>query len=234
MNTQVSTHKTQQLEDFAALFNQFFFDLQAIFPAWRQAFPTTEHLTTAKRNWYAALRENKITSADQINTGLRRARAEGSDFFPSPAKFVAWCKPQPEDFGLPSLEAAYSEAIAQAGRVGRRHWTHAAIHEAACRVGMYELSRMPEADARKAFASVYRQTFDDVVAGKLQLALPAPDDGRPVDKSKRDMPKAIIEKKSPEAHLADIRRLLGTSKTTQTPHQVDRDDPMLKNEADAA
>ena len=72
--------------------NHIFCELQAAFPAWKQAFPSDESLAAAKITWMKALVEERITGKEQISQGLRMARKSESDFFPSVGKFISWCK----------------------------------------------------------------------------------------------------------------------------------------------
>lgn len=72
--------------------NQIFIELQASFTAWKQTFPTNEALSAGKVTWMKALVEARIVNKVQIAQGLRVARQSESDFFPSPGKFISWCK----------------------------------------------------------------------------------------------------------------------------------------------
>ena len=185
---------------FVDAFNNFFLELQAIFPAWRNAFPTTAHLDAAKKQWLQMFLDEGINSQAQINAGLRKARKSGSDFFPSPSKFLEWTKPTLEDFSLPTLEMAYKEAIDNSGRVGTLHWTHNAIYHAAHQVGLSALAVMNEEKAHKAFSHAYQKTCEAVMSGQ---ALP-------------EIPKAIERKEPVKAsaevankHLEAMRVVLG-------------------------
>lgn len=166
------TGNQAQAQDFMALFNRFFADLQVIFPAWRQAFPTTDLLNAAKRQWLEALTENGIRSQEQISAGLRQARASGGDFFPAPGKFIAWCKPTAADFGLPDQRSAFREAIDNAGRIDGRRWTHTAVYHAAIQVGLYDLAQMTADKAEKAFLTAYAATCKAVMAGEALPEVP--------------------------------------------------------------
>lgn len=208
---------------FVELFNQFFLDLQAIFPAWRNAFPTTEHLNNAKKQWLEMFIDQGITQ-DKINRGLRKARLIGGDFFPSPSKFLEWTKPTLDDFGLPSIELAFKEATDNSGRVGVVHWSHKAIYHAAHQVGLSALAVMNEEKAHKAFSHAYQKTCEAVMSGQ---ALP-------------EIPKAIERKepvKSSEAvankHLAAMRAVLGAA-TIKPKTTINYSDPLLANEGGAA
>lgn len=172
MNAPAIHNTAQQRDLFAEQFGQFFIELQTIFPAWRHALPTTEHLKAAKRQWFKAFQESGITTAAQIAAGLRKARAEGGDFWPSPSTFVAWCKPSAEDFGLPDQRAAFREAIDNAGRIDGRRWTHAAVYHAANQVGLYDLAQMTADKAEKAFLAAYAATCKAVIAGEALPEVP--------------------------------------------------------------
>lgn len=172
MNAPAIRNTDQQRDLFAEQFGQFFIELQTIFPAWRHALPTTEHLKAAKRQWFKAFQESGITTAAQIAAGLRKARAEGGDFWPSPSTFVAWCKPSAEDLGLPDQRAAFREAIDNAGRIDNRHWTHAAVYHAANQVGLYDLAQMTADKAERAFLTAYAATCNAVMAGEALPEIP--------------------------------------------------------------
>jgi len=211
--------------NFAEVFNRFFTALQAIFPAWKNAFPTTQHLEAAKRQWLEALVENGIDSSERLNIGLKKARDEGGDFFPSPAKFVAWCKPTPQDFGLPTFENAYREVCDKCGYVGHVEWSHAAVYHAISQVGIYDFRQMTHDKALSAFKNAYKLTVEAVMRGE---ALP-------------QLPK-VIERKEPvkasaevaNKHLEAMKALVGKPIPKPNHSQVDYTDPLLANEGEAA
>jgi hypothetical protein len=88
--------------------NQLFRGLQAIFPAWRQAFDSDEAVAEAKRQWTVGLVEAGLTSADAIKAGLSRARRSKNPFIPSIGQFIEWCeRAYTESLGLPTDDAAY-------------------------------------------------------------------------------------------------------------------------------
>ena len=80
--------------------NRLFVELQAIFPAWRQAWPDDKALAAAKRSWIKGFAAAGITSLEQIRFGLEQCRLYGGDFIPSVGKFIAWCRPTPESLGF--------------------------------------------------------------------------------------------------------------------------------------
>lgn len=91
-------------EDTRQFVNHIFIELQAAFPAWRQAFPNNDCLAAAKITWMRALVESKVTNKNQIAQGLRMARKSESDFFPSVGKFISWCSTNPQ---VPDLDSAF-------------------------------------------------------------------------------------------------------------------------------
>jgi len=147
--------------------NDIFKSLQASFPAWKQAFPSDKELSLAKKVWTKGLMESGITSLNEIKLGMRMARASGSDFFPSVGKFVGWCKPTPEAFGLPVNQAAYNEACNQAHMASRGKWTHPGVYHAASQTGFFNLAHSTPGDAtNKQFDHNYTVTLRKVMAGE--------------------------------------------------------------------
>ncbi len=62
----------------------------------------------AKRQWIAAFAENGITTREQLQNGMRHARASDNPFWPAVGQFIKWCKE--EDYvalGLPDEEQLY-------------------------------------------------------------------------------------------------------------------------------
>lgn len=90
------------------VFNQ----MTYIFSAWAKTWVDTEVIANTKKEWTKAFFENGINSVEQIKMGLAKARSSGTDFLPSPGKFISWCKPNPEDLGYPSVEKAKRLCIA--------------------------------------------------------------------------------------------------------------------------
>lgn len=198
-NTSVQAVETQT--PFAKMFNQFFTDLMAVRPAWKQAFPTEEHLKAAKNQWLMAMMEAKITPS-QLNHGMKKFRQLAEDFFPSVGKFLELCKPTAADYGLPTFEAAYREVSSKCGYVGHVEWSHPAVYHAITQVGIFDFGQMTHDKALSAFKNAYRLTVDAVMRGET---LP-------------EVPKAI-ERKAPEKsqpevgnkHLAAMRAILSVA-----------------------
>ncbi|MFC7777696.1 replication protein P [Pantoea sp. GCM10028869] len=73
----------------------------------------------AKRQWIAAFVENGITSKQELSAGMRRARASGSPFWPSPGQFISWCKDgESGAAGLPDEHALYDMVMRYSARRG--------------------------------------------------------------------------------------------------------------------
>lgn len=83
----VLSTEAEQLVD--SLFRQ----LKQIFPAAASTSLKGEDAEkTTKRQWVVAFAENGIKTREQLSAGVRHARASNSDFWPSPGKFISWCK----------------------------------------------------------------------------------------------------------------------------------------------
>lgn len=143
--------------------NDIFRALQAAFPAWRSAFPDDAALKAAKASWVKGLIEGGITDMEQIARGVRKARQSESDFFPSVGKFIAWCKPSLEEFGLPVPAMAFHEASMYAGRIYEHEWSHPGVLEAGRRADLWNLRHGDVSE--KTFFAIYKQVCDEVMAG---------------------------------------------------------------------
>ncbi|HEM6865366.1 MULTISPECIES: replication protein P [Providencia] len=86
-----------------------FLNLKQIFPASvNTIFKNESDELAAKRQWIAAFAENGITTREQLQNGMRHARASDNPFWPAVGQFIKWCKQ--EDFtqlGLPTETELY-------------------------------------------------------------------------------------------------------------------------------
>jgi len=86
-----------------------FSNLKQIFPASvNTIFKNKDDEPAAKRQWIAAFAENGITTREQLQNGMRHARASDNPFWPAVGQFIKWCKQ--EDFtqlGLPTEAELY-------------------------------------------------------------------------------------------------------------------------------
>ncbi|HHN8583640.1 DNA replication protein [Providencia rettgeri] len=86
-----------------------FRNLKQIFPAAvNTTFKNPSDESDAKRQWIAAFAENGITTREQLQNGMRHARASDNPFWPAVGQFIKWCKQ--EDFtqlGLPTEAELY-------------------------------------------------------------------------------------------------------------------------------
>lgn len=140
------------------LINRLFRVIRDCRPAWRQAWASKEALESAKVSWVKAFIEGGIVDWDrQVEIGLRRLRADPSDFVPSPGKFISWCQPTPADFGLPDVETAYVEACRKAHPAQRQsaRWSHPVVYRAATDVGLDNLMLLPREASLELFDRSY-------------------------------------------------------------------------------
>jgi hypothetical protein len=164
--------------------NTLFRELRAIFPAWKQAWPDDDTLKAAKRSWIKAFMAQGINQIEQIRFGIEACRALQRPFAPSAGEFIAMCQPAPEMLGIPSHDAAYAEAVANAhpSMVGSRKWSHQAVYHASSQSGFHALSRLHADASRKLFDRNYEITIRLILEGKplrnIPLALPSRVDGR--------------------------------------------------------
>lgn len=105
------------------LVNQLFEKLKVIFPASVSTIlKTPEMEAAARKEWLIALMKGGINSREMLQAGLDKARVSDSDFWPSPGKFIAWCKDGfAERLGLPSVDdviAVFNRYCRDRGMVG--------------------------------------------------------------------------------------------------------------------
>lgn len=158
----------------ANVVNALFKELQAIFPAWRQAWPDDDTLKAAKRSWTKAFMAQGITRIGQIRHGIDHCRQLQKPFAPSVGEFIALCRPTPQMLGLPCCEAAYAQAVINAhpGMAHSARWSHRAVYHAAVQCGFEALTRLPADVSRKLFESNYQITVRMILDGAPLRQIP--------------------------------------------------------------
>ncbi|MBX9754789.1 MAG: Replication protein P [Pseudomonadaceae bacterium] len=157
----------------AAVVNLLFAELQSIFPAHKQAWPTEAALAAAKKTWIKGFMAEGINSVAQLRHGIERCRASGSDFAPSIGKFIFWCRPTAESLGLPTEEKAFTEAVRKTHpAMAHATWSHDAVYHAAAECGFYNLQTLQQDASRKLFARNYSLAVRDLIDGKPLKARP--------------------------------------------------------------
>jgi hypothetical protein len=152
------THET------AEVVNDLFRRLRGIFPAWRQAWPSTEALDSAKAEWIKEFADVGIRTLEQIEFGIQKCRKLKKPFAPSVGEFIAMCVPSPEDFGMPNAPAAWMEALMGV-------YSHDGVRIAANETGIFDLRSAKQEDKG------LRQRFDHNYAIVIRRA----QEGQPLD-----------------------------------------------------
>ena len=147
--------------------NALFKEMQAIFPAWKQAWPTDAALNSAKRSWVKAFIVEGIGQLEQIRFGIERCRSLGTDFMPSVGKFIKLCQPTPDMLGIPSHDRAFREALENShpSRFGDRTWSHPAVQHAALQCEIHNLCDQIPEKASKVFDRAYDITIRRLLQG---------------------------------------------------------------------
>lgn len=123
----------------AEVVNDLFRRLRGIFPAWRQAWPSTEALDAAKAEWIKEFADEGIRTLEQIEFGIQKCRKLKKPFAPSVGEFIAMCVAGPEDFGMPAPAAAWMEALMAV-------YSHEAVRIAANETGIFDLRAAKQED----------------------------------------------------------------------------------------
>lgn len=164
----IISSETEQLVD--SLFRQ----LKQIFPAAVSTSLRSEaEEKTTKRQWIAAFAENGIKTRDQLASGVRHARASNSDFWPSPGKFISWCKDSSVILGVTVEEVMqefqrYSrEKGLHTGGAERFPWSKPVMYWIVCdtRRAMYQ-RQLSEAEVEKYAGKQLDEWSKKVAAGQ--------------------------------------------------------------------
>lgn len=147
-----------------AIVEKIFRQLQAIFPAWKQAWPDDKALKAAQRSWTKGFMDARISNIDQVRYGIEECRRSGSPFAPSIGQFIGWCTPGPEAFGMPAISEAWMEALMAT-------YSHEGVKIAAIATGLFDLRAAKQEDKG------LRQRFDHNYAVVIRRA----QEGQPLD-----------------------------------------------------
>lgn len=141
-----------------------FRQLQAIFPAHKQAWPDDKAKAAAMRNWTMGFMAAGIRTLEQIRYGIEQCRKSGSPFAPSIGQFIGWCTPGPEAFGMPASAEAWMEALMAT-------YSHEGVKIAAIATGLFDLRSAKQEDKG------LRQRFEHNYAVVIRRA----QEGQPLD-----------------------------------------------------
>lgn len=179
--------------------NVIFKMIAAACPAFKNAWPDKETTNTAKQIWIGVLKQEGLTS-EQIHHGLGKIK---SSFAPNVHKFVALCKPTPEELGLPPADIAYREAVRESHPTSDKNWSHEAIYQAAKDTGMAELRLMSQEQGIRRFKEHYERAIKSFMDGSLDTKLP---------KKLENREDQHIQTEIGKRQLAALKELLGPAK----------------------
>lgn len=151
-------------DDTAEVVERLFRQLQAIFPAHKQAWPDDKALAAAMRSWTKGFIAEGICTLEHIRFGIEQCRKSGSPFAPSIGQFIVWCTPGPEAYGMPAASDAWIEALMGV-------YSHEAVRIAANYTGLFDLRACKQDDKGM------RARFDH----SYQIVLRRAQAGQPLD-----------------------------------------------------
>lgn len=173
-----------------------FRQLQAIFPAHKQAWPDDKAKAAAMRNWTMGFMAAGIRTLEQIRFGIEQCRRSGSPFAPSVGQFIGWCTPGPEAFGLPASADAWVEALMAV-------YSHEGVKIAAIATGLFDLRSAKQEDKG------LRQRFEHnytIVIRRAQAGQPL--DGKILTGIGHDSQKTELELAEEQAEQAVQARII--------------------------
>ncbi|MBD9459136.1 Replication protein P [Pseudomonas sp. PDM05] len=158
----VQSEPIQVTPQTAEVVNELFRRLRGIFPAWRQAWPSTEALDAAKAEWIKEFADAGIRSLEQIEFGIQKCRKLKKPFAPSVGEFIAMCIPGPEDFGMPAPADAWIEALMGV-------YSHDAVKLAAEATGIFDLRSAKQED--KGLRARFDRSYE-IILRRAQMGQP--------------------------------------------------------------
>lgn len=173
-----------------------FRNLKQIFPAAvNTIFKNESDELAAKRQWIAAFAENGITTREQLQNGMRHARASDNPFWPAVGQFIKWCKQ--EDFtqlGLPTETELYDVFKKYCSERGWRrfNWPSNACYWIVTKVYSEMRSRnLSDSEVIKLCASELKVMANKIKSGE-KIPDPIPQLESSVTPTKRDKALSII------------------------------------------
>ena len=176
-NISVETKTSTKTEEQCAIIvNRLFDSLMMIKTGWRAMFPSINAKTEPdklrkamqlmKKQFLKGLIENEITTLEQLEFGLKKARADDNPFFPSVGEFIKWCKPDLADFGLPTAFEAW-RIVSNIYSIHDIDWskTSPAVHEAGKRCNFGDIKR--GVISEKQFSTIYKDVCDEIIKGAV-------------------------------------------------------------------
>ena len=122
--------------------NLFYARIKSVYGSkYKVTFPSIEDERLSRREWAGQVMN---LTPDDIERGICKLKplmvsAEKEYQWPNVPMIAALCQPQPEDFGLPTLENAWAEAQMNSHQVERHPWSHEAVRVAGKRTGWFEI-----------------------------------------------------------------------------------------------
>lgn len=153
--------------------DRLFVRIKAICPGWRSSWPNDEVENAAKAEWLAEIIRQQVTREEQLQAGVRALSAQARPLVPSAGQFCTWCW-APEVFGLPSLDEAYREALANThpAMAGAAKWSCPAVYWAAAGAGFSRLQALARKDGLAALEISYRQIIKKLARGEALGKVP--------------------------------------------------------------
>ena len=181
---------TQEVTEFI---HWLFDEIQAILPAFKQAWPSEQEFEQAKREWVKALNQVGLTEIEAIKRGVARFRVLPTPFVPSPGQFIEMCL-QNDDLGLPSIHEAWQEVKKQISE-SEKKWSHVCIQHSYKQTGSWDLKHLSEKDALALFTRNYEISCRMFREGKeFEPILPALPKQHYASKQTEEARKAAMEK----------------------------------------
>ena len=155
----------------AEVVNKIFVQLQAIYPAWRQAYSSDQEAGETKKQWIKGLIEAGMSDLSLIDAAIQTCRGSGKPFIPTVGEFIGYCRKAAQDrlgaFGVmeayKKLLAYYTLPIQHREPSNLDKFIYHTIYQKDFDV--YRFKGMDSEPALEHFSKHYRRTIDHVLNG---------------------------------------------------------------------
>lgn len=154
-------------------------------------------LQKAQKLWLRSLLD--IPAKRIIQAGQRVICEQ--EFLPTLHRFRKFCELTPEEYGLPTVRAAYMEACMKPSPKIKQSWSHPVVYHAGKSTGWHFLSNSSESMTFPIFERNYQILSKRAIDGEdITIDLP---------KAIEDKPSQVLPKKEQKQRLKQLRKTLG-------------------------
>ncbi len=181
LKTSTSTLRGEQLNDHQRQsVNLFYARIKTVYGSkYKATFPSDQDERLSKMEWAGQVMN---LTPDDVERGIGKLKqrivtGEKDYQWPNVPLIAALCQPQPEDYGLPAVETARTEAEQNSHQVDRHPWSHEAVRVAGKRTGWFDIMSCVDDHRRRTLKKQFERHYQYLVREVME---DRPLDGAPM------------------------------------------------------